>query len=90
MNPRADFEVLKIKDDAIYIVDICGKVSITNDAEAVVKHLTEKYGSKYRFYYCDTDGFWDELLHDGNGNFTKFHILTETEKNHVKDIIFGK
>ena len=45
-------------------------MSVTNDAEAVVYELVNKYGNK-RIIYKDSDGNWDELLHDGD-QFTGF------------------
>ncbi len=38
-------------------------LSVTNDAEAVCKAVHAKYPN-HRIIYCDTDGKWDELLHN--------------------------
>lgn len=48
-------------------------MSVTNDAEAVVKKVVELHGD-HRVIYRDTDGRWDELLHQ-NGRFTGFAPL---------------
>jgi hypothetical protein len=52
--------------------------TITNAAEEVVKYLHDKgwLGSKRLLYY-DTDGRKDELLHDSNGKFIDFNILSQ-------------
>jgi hypothetical protein len=51
-----------------------GFMSVTNDAEAVIADLHAKgeAGPGVRVLYCDTDGRWDELCHDGAGRFTGF------------------
>lgn len=51
-------------------------MSITNDAEGVVKELHENnLLMGRRLYYYDSDGRLDELKHDGNGKFTGFAHL---------------
>lgn len=61
----ADFDIVRIMGDRIFIVDLDrGGRSITNDAEAVVKRLVKDHPIK-RIIYRDTDGCWGELLHDG-------------------------
>ena len=49
-------------------------MSVTNDAENVVKFLKENalLFKDTVLYYIDTDGRVDILEHDGNGNFTEF------------------
>lgn len=47
-----------------------GAMTITNDAEEVVRHLLRTF-SGHRFFYTDTDGNLDELKHDGE-RFTGF------------------
>ena len=49
-------------------------MTVTNDAEAVVKFLKDNVilvGNAI-LYYIDTDGRVDILEHDGKGNFTGF------------------
>lgn len=61
----ANFDIVRIMGDRIFIVDLDdGGKSITNDAEGVVKRLVKDHPVK-RIIYRDTDGRWDELLHDG-------------------------
>lgn len=70
---RSRFYVQEVTDDAVYIVDLaneCGTMSVTNDAENVVANIAQEYSNK-RIIYRDTDGQWDELVHD-NGRFLRF------------------
>jgi hypothetical protein len=51
----------------VFLEDLCnelGTMSITNDAEAVVEHVLKMYPG-HRIFYRDTDGNWDELVHNG-------------------------
>ena len=45
-------------------------MTVTNDAEAVVEYLHERFPG-YRIVYRDTEGEWAELEHD-RGVFTGF------------------
>jgi len=68
---RADYEVVKITDDVIWIADLnLGSISVTNDAENVVADIQRRHADK-RIIYRDSDGNWDELKHKG-GQFTGF------------------
>ncbi len=58
------------KERIIWIIDLDQGVSITNNAERVVRSILGWYDN-HRIYYRDTDGRWDELVHDGR-NFTGF------------------
>lgn len=51
-----------------------GKMSVTNDAENVVRVLTEAGRLKpdTQLLYRDSDGRIDEIRHDGRGNFLGF------------------
>lgn len=52
----------------VLIVDVgSDHMSVTNDAEAVVRWLLErgKLGNEQRLYYFDSMGVLGELLHDG-------------------------
>jgi hypothetical protein len=74
---RATYEVLRPEDhdlvcDAVVVLrDLDGRVSVTNDAEAVVREVLgwkggwAANGERRRILYFDTDGRLDELLHDG-------------------------
>lgn len=75
-NERLRSHFITVKADAqhVWIVDQCnerGGMSVTNDAEAVVKHLTHHYGEDVVIYYRDTEGDWDELQH-AKGEFVGF------------------
>lgn len=62
---RADFEVIRVSDDSIYIVDLdLGNVSVTNDVENVVKSISEAFDGigKRRLFYQDSMGRVDEIL----------------------------
>lgn len=63
---KAAFSIIDIEPHWITISDKigAGKMSITNDAEAVVEHLLRRHPGKRIFYY-DSDGYLDELAHDG-------------------------
>jgi len=72
---RASYTVDRVTSNSVlgkmvFIVDNDVGVTITNDAENVVKDVLAKY-SNHRIIYRDTDGNWDELLH-WNGTFTGF------------------
>jgi hypothetical protein len=72
-KPRADFTWRIVRppglDDAcILVVDKDqGRMSVTNDAEAVCAHVranaTEQHRAA-RIFYRDSEGRWDELLDD--------------------------
>lgn len=54
----------------VFIVDEDGPRSVTNDAEAVCAEAVGDLPG-YRLVYRDTDGCWDELVHD-RGRFVGF------------------
>ena len=58
----------------IFIEDMCnltGGMSITNDAEDVLKYWHESLGSDWRVVYKDTDGEWWEIV-GGTGGTTSW------------------
>lgn len=57
-------------EQIIRIVDLDEGMSVTNDAENVVREVNAQRPG-YRILYRDTMGNWDELLHD-NGIFQGF------------------
>ena len=65
---KANYAVVKVTENTIYIVDLNGPRSITNDAERVVVDLLAEYDRFKDIIYRDSTGQWDELQHDG----TKF------------------
>jgi hypothetical protein len=66
-DARARYIIVKEDDSFVFIEDIGTGRSVTNDAEAVVYELfnKESIGDK-RIIYKDTNGDWDELVHDGD------------------------
>jgi hypothetical protein len=74
MKPHADFKVVNDTANIVYIEDLdLGNISVTNDAEWVVKEVINRFGPK-RIIYKDSEGYWDELLHNGL-DFTGFAPL---------------
>lgn len=68
---RSNFIVLSVNEKYILIKDLydsnCPTVTVTNDAENVVKFIIEYYKVKNeQIFYIDTNGRVDELLHDGS------------------------
>ena len=67
---RAIYRVVQVQMPAlerepfVWIVDECaeGRLSVTNDAEAVCHELHARFPN-HRIIYRDTEGKWDELLH---------------------------
>jgi hypothetical protein len=77
---RSDFVIVKVTDTELWLVDhsaVSGRMSVTNDAERVVTHLLKHYPNR-RYYYRDTDGKWDELIHNGI-NFVRFGPARDKE-----------
>lgn len=59
------YAIVLMTPDIIYLRDLdLGTMSVTNDAERVVAALNATHPGK-RFIYRDSNGRWDELLHDG-------------------------
>jgi hypothetical protein len=72
-DARARYEFINETAQGIIFIEDVGHnhtISVTNDAEAVVYEIVNKYGDK-RIVYKDSMGNWDELLHDGD-QFTGF------------------
>lgn len=67
---RATYQVVTITGTLVTIKDLDGRVSVTNDAEAVVAEVLQDYPGR-KIHYYDTDGNLDELCHDGT-KFTGF------------------
>ncbi len=70
--PRALYQIVYFNDRYIHILDAGGgrRMTITNDAEAVVAEVASLYPGR-RIFYTDTDGQIDELLHNA-GKFAGF------------------
>lgn len=69
---RATYDVVEVSAErrALWLVDLDGPRSVTNDAERVCEELSHLYPGS-RLFYRDTDGNWDELVHDA-GRFLRF------------------
>lgn len=77
MSARACYSVVEVSAFIVAIRDDDqpGRLSVTNDAEAVVEELATKYPLAGRkIIYRDSMGLWDELQHDG-ARFTGFRFL---------------
>jgi hypothetical protein len=74
MGLRAQYRIEEQTEEKIVIRDV-GRdcMSVTNDAEAVVRDL-QRNGmlDGRRLFYYDSEGQIDELKHDGNGVFRGF------------------
>lgn len=70
MNRRSSYSTVAIDHEFVYIQDCNGPLSVTNDAEVVVAELLKTYPNK-RIMYEDSEGNWDELVHNGS-HFTDF------------------
>lgn len=71
---RARYRVESQTDDQILIKDIGGDcMSVTNDAESVVRDLHRNgiLGDR-QLLYIDSEGSVDEIKHDGKGVFQGF------------------
>ena len=88
---RANFTLVHSTPKWILIRDnsvLMHTMSVTNDAENVVKFLKENailIGESI-LYYIDTDGRVDILEHDGKGNFTGFKPGFLSEKSFYNNI----
>lgn len=61
-RPAASFELAQVTDDIVFIRDLDRGLTVTNDAENVVRDLHKAYPDR-RIVYCDTSGDWAELVH---------------------------
>lgn len=82
---RAQYRIVHQDARVLAIVDTGDgtHASVTNAAEEVVLELSqnEKVGglpAGRRLVYRDSEERWDELLHDGAGNFLGFGFLDGT------------
>jgi hypothetical protein len=70
---RSDYHVVKHVPGIVWLVDLdLGRMSVTNDAEAVVASIDAEYPD-CKIYYRDSAGCWDELVHD-HGRFIDFKV----------------
>lgn len=87
---RASYSVVLAAPDVVVIRDRRIGMTITNDAEAVVKDLLAKGVLKtgMRLHYYDTDGRLDELLFDENG-FKDFSFARPEESVKTRLLAMG-
>ena len=67
---HADFEIVHVENDRVFIIDLnLGHKSITNDAEWVYVQINSLYPN-HRLIYRDSMNNWDEITPatEGNGN----------------------
>lgn len=77
-EPRASF-TYRSYGSVIAVTDQDDGRSVTNDADAVIAQLAEKFDlSKFRVIYRDTRGIWDELQVRA-GQFAGFRSINERE-----------
>lgn len=82
---HADYEVVRVEEDRIFIVDLdLGNKSVTNDALFVYHELNNNFPGK-RVIYRDTIGNWDELYYNTEGSW-KDQITYKFYDEHVPDI----
>lgn len=75
MSNHADYTIVQIDKDRIFIIDLdLGNRSVTNDAEYVLGILQAHYPGK-RVIYRDTMGTWDEIT--GNSLAAGFKAYKE-------------
>lgn len=67
---RCSYYVFGFTDDRVFVIDNDVGMSLTNDAENVIKELNMIYGDR-RVIYRDTCGRWDEMVHS-RGKFVEF------------------
>ena len=61
---NAIYKIAKVTPTKVFIIDQDkpGCLSVTNDAEAVVKAVYQRYPGRI-IIYRDTMGRWDEMIH---------------------------
>jgi hypothetical protein len=62
-----------------------GKMSVTNDADAVVKFVLQTYPKAKTIIYRDSEGKWDQLLFVG-GEFTAFRYLGTKDRQEAINV----
>ncbi len=82
--PRVSYDLDTSVPGALLLVDhdLPGTMSVTNAAEEVIAELAwQGLLAGRRVLYRDTDGIWDELLHDGHhfNGFRSIHVRTRDE-----------
>lgn len=57
----SEWEVLSFDHRFVFIKDLNGPKSVTNDAENVVAEIAKKFGVKVRVVYLDSQDEWWEI-----------------------------
>lgn len=65
------YRIVQITDNTVFIEDLNGPMSVTNDAENVVQSVCRVYGNAVDIVYRDSMGVWDRL-EQSQGIFTGF------------------
>ncbi len=87
---QCTFSVQFVNADSVIIHDENVGMSVTNDAEAVVRNLYAAHVLEDReLIYRDSAGRYDQLKHDGRGNFTGFRPLDELAQRRVRQVLDG-
>ena len=63
---RTDYQVITFNGPRriIFIEDLnLGRMSVTNDAEAVLEDVWSKFSGNPRVVYKDSDGIWSEIVY---------------------------
>lgn len=77
---HSDYEVIKSVPGMVWIRDLnLGNLSVTNDAERVCQEVNAQYPGS-RIIYQDSEGDWDELVHD-TGVFRTFKPARDRDDN---------
>jgi hypothetical protein len=77
---RSNYSISRVTEDRVFIIDENdGALSVTNDAENVVRELNGAYPGK-RIIYRDSMLQWDELIHR-DGEFVDFAPYRESTWN---------
>lgn len=85
MKCDARWRVAKVDrpNKRVWIIDLDARKSITNDAEAVCAALHLEHPG-YEFYYRDTDGNWDRLVHNEGRHIGFFPARRLAEQEGMK------
>jgi hypothetical protein len=85
MRSHAQFNIIENLDGKPLVIRDVGPrdkhPSVTNDADWVIQELfdADKIPNGRRVFYWDSDGRFDELVHDGAGKFKHFAPIDPTE-----------
>lgn len=72
-------------EHTVFLIDLDGVLSITNDAERVCKRVNAEWPG-VRIFYKDSSGDWDELAHR-SGEFTGFVTIGPTDRQRFAEFL---